>query len=396
MADVYIVSAVRTPMGRFGGALSQVPATDLAAVAIKEALARAGIEARSVEMVYVGHVIRAGTGILSARQAALKAGIPEEIDAVTVEMACSSGMAAIFSAAQAIQSGDAGIVVAAGMESMSQAPFLIPSRARWGIRHLITRRMELQDAMVHDGLYDMFTDRGMGEEADMVAKKHGYTREELDAVAYESHSRALKAWDQGLFKDEVVPVEVRLKASKIVVERDETLRPGTTLEKLASLPPAFGEDGLHTAGSSSQLSDGAAALLLASKEKVRELGLKPLARILGYSWAAIETWRFPEAPIYAVEKLLRKLGASIKDFDYFENNEAFAVNNLLYRDGLGVSLDKLNVHGGAIAIGHPLGASGARITVTLLNVLKRRGGRRGIASICHALGGATALAVELV
>ncbi len=396
MAEVYIVSAIRTPMGRFGGAFQQLPAADLGAIAIREALTRAGLDPKSVEMVYVGHVIRAGTGILTARQAALKAGIPEKVDAITVEMACSSGMAAIFSAAQAIRSGDAGVVVAAGMENMTQAPFLISARARWGIRHLITRRMELRDAMVHDGLYDMFADKGMGQEADMVARKHGYTREELDMVAYESHTRALKAWDQGLFKDEVVPVEIRISGSKVLVERDETLRVGTTLEKLASLPPAFGKDGLHTAGSSSQLSDGAAALVLASREKVEELGLKPLARLLGYSWAAIETWRFPEAPIYAVERLLRRLGAKVGDFDYFENNEAFAVNNLLYRDGLGIALDRLNVHGGAIAIGHPLGASGARITVTLINVLRRHGGKRGIASICHALGGATALALELV
>ncbi len=394
--NVYIVSAVRTPIGKFGRTLARVPAVELAAIAVKAALERAGIEPKMVDFVVMGHVIRAGTGMDTARQAAIKAGIPKEVDAMTVDMVCASGMAAIITAAQAIKAGDYGIVVAGGMESMSQAPFIISAEARWGIRHLITRRMELVDSMVHDGLWDIVVGKVMGEEADMVAREHGYTREQLDEVAYMSHMRAVKAWEDGSFRDEVVPVDLTLGGQKIVLERDEGIRPDTSLEKLSKLPPAFGKDGLHTAGSSSQLSDGAAALVIASEDKVKELGLKPIARILGYAVAGTDTWRFPEAPIYAVRRLLAKLKMGLSDFDYFENNEAFAVSNLLYRDGLGVSFDKLNVFGGAIAIGHPLGASGARITVTLLNVLRKKGGRRGIASICHGLGGAAALAVELV
>ncbi len=396
MRTVYIVSAVRTPIGKFGRSLARLPAVELGAIAIREAVSRAGIEPRDVEFVVMGHVIRAGTGMNTARQAALKAGVPPTVDAMNVDMVCASGMAAIITAAQAIQAGDYDIVVAGGMESMSQAPFLLPAEVRWGLRHLITRRAELLDAMVHDGLLDVFTGKVMGEEADMVAREHGYSREELDMVAYESHRRAAAAWEQGAFRDEVVPVDVTYDGERVHLERDEGVRPDTTPEKLAKLPPAFGPDGLHTAGSSSQLSDGAAALVLASEDKVRELGLKPLARVLGYAVGALETWRFPEAPVHVVRKLLSKLGMGVSDFDYFENNEAFAVNSLLFRDLLGVSLDRLNVFGGAIALGHPLGASGARIVVTLINVLRRKGGRRGIASICHGLGGAAALALELV
>ncbi len=394
--DVYIISAVRTPIGKFGKSLSPLKASELGSIAIKAAIEKAGIEPKMVEYVVMGHVIRAGTGMNTARQAALRAGIPEDVDAVTVDMVCASGMAAIINAVQTIKTGDARIVVAGGMESMSNAPFIIGSEARWGIKHLIMRELKLLDAMVYDGLYDVFLNKIMGEEADMVAKHHGYSREELDMVGYESHMRAAKAWDQGFFRDEVVFIDTSINGQRISLERDEGIRPDTTPEKLAKLPPAFGKDGLHTAGTSSQISDGAAALVLASADAVKEYGLKPLAKVLGYSWAGVETWRFPEAPIYAVRKLLKKLNMELREFDYFENNEAFAVNNLLMRDLLGISLDRLNVFGGAIAIGHPLGASGARITTTLINVLKKKGGRRGIASICHGLGGAAALAIELV
>jgi acetyl-CoA C-acetyltransferase len=393
---VYIVSAVRTPIGKFGRSLARLPAVELGAIAVREALERAGIEPKQVEFVVMGHVIRAGTGMDTARQAAIRAGIPLEVDAMTVDMVCASGMAAIITAAQAIRAGDYDIVVAGGMESMSQAPFIIPSTTRWGVRHLIGKRLEVLDAMVYDGLTDVFLGKIMGEEADMVAREHGYTREQLDEVAYESHRRAAYAWDHGLFKDEVVPVDVTYNGERVYLDRDEGVRPDTSLEKLAKLPPAFGPNGLHTAGTSSQLSDGAAALVLASEDKVRELGLKPQAKIIGYAVGGVETWRFPEAPIHVVRKLLSRLGMSIADFDYFENNEAFAVNNLLFRDLLGVGLDRLNVFGGAIALGHPLGASGARIVTTLINVLRRKGGRRGIASICHGLGGAAAVALELV
>ncbi len=393
--DVYIVSAVRTPIGRFLRSLALLDAVELGAIAIKAAIERAGLSPEDIEFTVMGHVIRAATGQDTARQAAIKAGIPVDRDAMTVDMVCSSGMAAVMTASNMIRAGEADIVVAGGMESMSRAPYILPAEFRQGVRHLITRDVKLLDAMYHDGLFDTVAGLGMGQEADMVAKKHGYTRQQLDEIAYESHMRAARAQKEGLVADELVVVDVEKNGIQIRLDRDEGVRPNTTLEKLARLPPAFGQDGLHTAGNSSQLSDGAAALVLVSEEKMKQLGLKPVARILGYTAAATETWRFTEAPIYAVRKLLAKLGMSLDDFDYFENNEAFAVSSLLFRDMLGVDLDRVNVFGGAIALGHPIGCTGARIIVTLINVLKKKGGKRGIASLCHGLGGATALALEL-
>ncbi len=390
---VFIVDGVRTPVGRFGRSLRDFSAVDLAAYTVERLLERAGLEASSVEFVVMGHVIRAGTGMNTARQAALKAGIPRTVDAMNVDMVCASGMTAIITAAQYVKAGSYDLVVAGGMESMSRAPFMIDSSVRWGVRHLILRDMKVVDAMVHDGLYDITLGKVMGEEADMTAKEYGATREELDRIAYESHARAAKAWDSGLMKRYVEPFEAD---GKVILDFDEGIRRDTSLEKLARLPPAFGPDGLHTAGSSSQLSDGAAAVLVASERAVRELGLKPRAEIKGFSYVGIDTWRFPYAPIEAVKKLLSRVGWELGDVDYWENNEAFAVNSYLMNRFLGIPYDRLNVHGGAIAIGHPLGMSGARITLELINVLEARGGRRGVASICHGLGGAAALALELV
>ena len=390
---VFIVDGVRTPVGKFGRSLKDFTAVDLAAFAIRRLLDRVGLEPSSVEFVVMGHVIRAGTGMNTARQAALKAGIPRTVDAMNVDMVCASGMAAIITAAQYIKAGSYDLIVAGGMESMSQAPFMIDSSVRWGVRHLILREMKLVDAMVHDGLYDVTLGKVMGEEADMTAKEYGATREELDWIAYESHMRAAKAWDSGLMKRYVEPFEANGKA---ILDYDEGIRRDTSLEKLARLPPAFSPDGLHTAGNSSQLSDGAAAVLVASERAVRELGMKPKAELKGFSYVGIDTWRFPYAPIEAVKKLLSRVGWELGDVDYWENNEAFAVNSFLMNRFLGVPYEKLNVHGGAIAIGHPLGMSGARITLELINVLETHGGRRGVASICHGLGGAAALALELV
>lgn len=393
--DVYIVSAARTPIGRFGGSLSRLDAVELGAIAIRAALERGRVDPSSVEFVYMGHVIRAGTGQDTARQAALRAGIPVAVDAATVDMVCSSGMAAVINATMMIRSGDADLVVAGGMESMSRAPFIVPADARWGIKHLIARRLELLDAMFHDGLYDPVAGLGMGQEADMVARRHGYTREMLDEVAAESHARAARAQRAGLFSSEIVPVDVEKNGRRIRLDHDEGVRPDTTPEKLARLPPAFGPDGLHTAGNSSQLSDGAAALVLASERALDEYGLRPLARLTGYAWAATETWRFLEAPVYAVRRLLERTGTRLEDYDYIEVNEAFAVSLLLARDMLGAPLDRVNPLGGAIALGHPIGATGARIIVTLINALRSLGGERGIATLCHGLGGATAVALEL-
>lgn len=390
---VFIVDGVRTPVGRFGKSLRDVPASRLAAFAIKKLLERTGVDAGLVDFVVMGHVIRAGTGMNTARQAALAAGIPKEVDAMTVDMVCASGMAAIVTAAQYIKTEEYDLVVAGGMESMSQAPFMIGPRSRWGIRHLIGRRMELQDAMVHDGLWDVVLGKVMGEEADMTARHFGAPREELDRIAYESHMRAARAWDNGWMKRFVEPYE---ENGKILLDTDEGIRRDTSLEKLSRLPHAFTPEGPHTAGTSSQLSDGAAALLVASEDAIQEHGLKPIAEIKGFSYAAVDTWMFPYAPIEAVKKLLSKIGWRVDDVDYWENNEAFAINNWLAHKFLGVPYERLNVHGGAIAVGHPLGMSGARITLELINVLLTHGGKRGIAAICHGLGGAAALALEIV
>lgn len=391
--EVYIVSFARTPIGKFGGKLKEFHPADLGSIVIKEVLRRGKVEPDKVDIVIMGNVLRAGHGQDLARQAAIRAGIPYNVDAYSVDMVCSSGMMSVINGVQAIKAGDSNIVIAGGMESMSKAGFLLSSEIRWGIKMLMNRSLNLIDTMLIDGLTDPFNFKLMGMEADMVAKAHEISRRELDEVALESHMRAAKARRQGIFKDEIV--EVPLGNNEIFVD-DEGIREDTNMEKLSKLPPAFSKDGLHTAGNSSQISDGAAALLLASESAVKEFGLKPIARVIGYSWVGIESWRFPEAPIYAIKKLLGKLNMKISDFDYFENNEAFAVNSILLKKYLGIDLDKLNIYGGAIALGHPIGASGARIIGTLLNVLKKNKGMRGIASICHGIGGATAIAIEML
>ncbi|QGR20337.1 thiolase family protein [Stygiolobus azoricus] len=392
MPDVYIVSAVRTPIGKFGGAYKDVPPVDLGAVVIKEALKRAGVEPNKVDITIMGNILRAGHGQDLARQAAVKAGIPMEIEGYCVDMVCSSGMISTINASQMIKSGDADIVVAGGMESMSQAMLAVKSEARWGVKMLLGKQLSFIDTMLMDGLTDPFNMKLMGQEADMVAKAHNFTRRELDEIAYESHKRAATATDKGYFKDEIVKVVIDGKE----ITQDEGIRRDTSIEKLSQLKPAFTPDGVHTAGNSSQISDGAAALVLMSEKAVKEYKVEPLAKIIGYSWVGIESWRFTEAPVFAVKKLLQKLNMDISQFDYFENNEAFAVNNALYNRYLGVPYDRLNVFGGAIALGHPIGASGARIITTLINVLSKMGGKRGIASICHGTGGSTAIAIELL
>ncbi|MGC9130381.1 MAG: thiolase family protein [Pyrobaculum sp.] len=390
---VVIVGYVRTPIGKFGGALKDVKTPHLAAFTIKKVLERAGVDGKVVEEVVFGSTLQGGMGQNLARYAALLAGLPVEVSAYTVNRVCSSGMQAIVEAYREIAMGDASVVVAGGAESMSTAPICLPDSARWGMRHLIGRREDFRDLMVYDGLTDPATGMLMGEETELVAREHKLTREELDWIAYESHMRAWRATENKWF-DDMEPVLGEWGGVKL--DRDEGIRPDTTLEKLAKLKPAFKADGVLTAGNSSQLSDGAAALLLMSEEKARELGVRPIARILGYSWHMVEPWRFTEAPIYATQKLLKKLGVGLDYFDYFEFNEAFAVVNALANKVLGVPYDKMNVFGGAIALGHPLGASGARIVTTLISVLRQRGGRRGLAALCHGTGGGTALAIELV
>lgn len=391
MREVLIVGMARTPIGRFGGKLKDFPPSELGAIAIKAALERSGVDPKDLGIVYMGHVIRAAHGQNTSRQAAMKAGVPPEVDNVTVDLVCSSSQMAIINAVQGIKVGDFDLALAGGMECMSHSYLAIDPSVRWGIRFLLGREMKLIDTMYYDGLTDSIAGRVMGEETEDLIKERGIGREELDQVAYRSHMRAAEATDKGYFKAEIVPVKVAAEE----FDYDEGIRRDTSLEKLAKLRPAFRPDGRLTAGNSSQISDGAAAVVLASSDKVEELGLKPIAKILGYSWTGVKSERFNEGPTPATRKLLAKLGMTINDFDLFEVNEAFASNNVIFRQDFGVPYDKINVFGGAIALGHPIGASGARIVVTLINALKVKGLKRGIATLCHGTGGGTAIAVEL-
>lgn len=394
MVEAYVVSAVRTPIGRFGGALADVSPVDLAAHVMQAAQRRAGIPGEALDLYIMGNVLRAGHGQLLPRQAALKAGIPEHVNGYAVDMVCSSGMMSLINAVNAIWVNQADLVLAGGMESMSQAGFFLSHRARWGYKSLLGRPEQLTDILVQDGLTDGATGEGMGEQTERLAATHNFTRQDLDEIAFFSQQRAAAATARKIFKDEIAPIELKTKKGTQLLIEDEGIRPDTTLEKLANLPPVFKPDGVITAGNASQLSDGAAALILASQAAVEHYGLKPIAKVLGGAWDGGETWRFPEHPIYAVKKLLAKLEMTLSDFDLFENNEAFAVSNLLFTRMLGISEDKLNVNGGSIALGHPIGASGTRILVTLLNALQEQNKTLGLAAACHGMGGGTAIAVE--
>ncbi len=394
MHEVYIVSAIRTPIGRFGGVLASLSPVDLGAYAMQAALTQAGLSGDALDLYIFGNVLRAGHGQSLPRQTAIKAGIPEMVNGYAVDMVCSSGMMSLINATMAIRAGEADIVLAGGMESMSQTGFFLSHRARWGYKSLLGAPESLTDLLLSDGLTDATTGEGMGEQAERIVATYGFTRKDLDEVALYSHQRAAAATQRGSFKNEIVPIKVETKQGTQLVDNDEGIRPNTTLESLTKLRPAFKPDGVLTAGNSSPLSDGAAALILASSSALERYGLKPIAKVLGGTWAGGETWRFPEIPIWAVKKLLEKLNLTISDFDLFENNEAFAVSNLLFNQMLGVPPEKLNVNGGAIALGHPIGASGARLVVTLLNALKEQDKTLGIASLCHGTGGGTAIAVE--
>ncbi|HEY83634.1 MAG TPA: thiolase family protein [Chloroflexi bacterium] len=394
MPEAYIISSVRTPIGRFGGGLKDLSPVDLGARAMKAALERAGISGENLDLYIFGNVLRAGHGQLLPRQAAIKAGIPVEVDGYAVDMVCSSGMMALLNAANTIKVGDADLILAGGMESMSQAGFFLSHRARWGYKFMMGAPENLKDILLYDGLTDPVTGEAMGLEVERLAVEYGITRAELDEVACLSQSRAAEATAKGFSAKEIAPIEIKTRKGPKIIEADEGIRADTTVESLSGLRPAFKKDGVLTAANSSQISDGAAALLVASREAVDKFGLKPLARIVGGSWAAGETWRFPEAPIPAVKKLLTKLNMQIDNFDLYENNEAFAVNSLLYNRMLGVPMEKLNVYGGSIAIGHPIGVSGARIIVTLLNALAEQDKEWGLAAICHGVGGGTAMAIE--
>ncbi len=394
-SDIVIVGFVRTPIGRFGGAFRNVKPQYLAAECIRLLLERAKVEKKLVDEVIVGSALQGGFGQNIARQAALLAGLPVSVGAYTVNRVCSSGMQAVFEAYRQLRVGDARLIVAGGVESMSTCPLAVSHEVRWGIRHCVVRKFELIDLMVHDGLLDPVTYMLMGEEADKVARLHNVPRDLLDWIAYQSHIRAWTATQRKLYID-LEPIDTKINGEKVHLEHDEGIRPDTSLEKLSKLGPVFTPEGPHTAGNSSQLSDGAAMLLLTTVKYARELGLRPVARIVGYTWVATETWKFVEAPVQVIQRLLTKLNWTVQDVDVFEVNEAFAVVPALVNKYLDIPFDKMNILGGAIALGHPLGATGARIITTLIAALKHIGGKRGIAALCHGTGGATAIAIELV
>ncbi len=393
MNDVYILSAARTPIGKFGGGLSTVPAPELGAVAIRAAVERAGIAPERVDEAIIGEVLQAGVGQAPARQAALKAGLPDGVGATTINKVCGSGLKAVMMGAAAIRAGDADLIVAGGMESMNMAPYLLPG-ARFGYR---LGDATAVDATVHDGLWCATCDVHMGLHAERIARKHDITREAQDELALRSHQRAIAAQQAGAFDDEIVPVSVPGKKGLTTIERDEAPRADTSAEALARLKPAFQPDGgTVTAGNAPGITDGAAALVLASQAAVERDALAPMARILGYAQADVAPeWLF-EAPVHGVRRLLDKLGMSLDQFDLIEINEAFAAQVLADGNQLGFDWDRVNVNGGAIALGHPIGASGARVLTTLLYALKHRGGHTGLATLCLGGGGAVALAVEMV
>lgn len=392
MKEVVIVSAVRTPMGSFGGALSSVPAPALGAVAIKGALEKAGLPADAVEEVYMGNVLQANVGQAPARQAAMAAGIGNQVPCTTINKVCSSGMKAIMMGAQAIKAGDVDIIVAGGMENMSAVPHYLPT-GRTGVK---LGDISLVDGLVKDGLTDVYNAQHMGVCAELCAEEHHFSREDQDAFALESYRRSAAAWDGGKFANEVVPVAVpQRRGDALVVDTDEEYTKVNT-DKVPQLRPVFKKDGTVTAANASTLNDGAAAVVLMSASKAAELGLQPIAKITGYADAAQEPEWFTTAPAKALPKALAKAGITMDAVDFFEFNEAFAVVGLANMKLLGLDAAKVNVHGGAVSLGHPLGASGARIITTLIGVLQQNGGKTGAAAICNGGGGASALVLELI
>ena len=402
--DVYLVSAARTPIGKFAGGLADVPATTLGGIAIRAAIERAGLEPASVSVdeVFMGQVLQGGAGQAPARQALLKAGLPDTTPATTINRVCGSGLKAIMLAAAAIRAGDGSLFVAGGMESMNQGPYLIP-KARFGYR---LGNAELVDSTVADGLWCAIEDCHMGTHAERVAAHSGVSRADQDALALESHRRAVAAIDEGRFVDEIVPVPVRRGREEALVTTDESPRRDTSAEALARLKPVFdlptGDDapadglGTVTAGNSPGITDGAAAAVVASEREVERLGLRPLARIVGYAQAEMAAkWLFL-APVEGVRRLLERTGLTVADFDLVEINEAFAAQTIANGRDLGFDWGRVNVNGGAIALGHPIGASGARIATTLLYELRRRQGRYGLATLCLGGGGSVAMAFERV
>ncbi len=396
MADIkeaVLLSACRTPIGTFLGALSDIPAPQLGAMVVRESVKRANVSPDDVDEVIMGQVVQAGSKQAPARQAAIHGGIPPKAGAMTINKVCGSGLKAVMLAAQGIKLGDVDVVVAGGMESMSQVPYVVHG-ARKGFKF---GDKKIVDAMIMDGLWDSFNNFHMGSAAEITARKSNLTREMLDEYAANSQAKAVKAIEEGKFKDEIAPVEIPTrKGDPVVFDTDEGPRPGTTAEKLARLKPAFEKDGIVTAGNAPGLNDGASALVVASKDYADSKGLKPIAKIIDYSVSGTEPEMLFYAPIYAVQKLMEKMNVDINYWDLIEANEAFAAQCLADGNELGWDWDRVNVHGGAIALGHPIGASGARVLTTLIYALKTYGKTKGMATLCLGGGNAVAMAIELL
>lgn len=388
--EVYIISAVRTPMGSYGGVLSSVPATKLGATAIKGAIEKAGIDASEIQEVYMGNVLQANLGQAPARQAAIFAGLGQNVPCTTVNKVCASGMKSIMLAAQSIMTGDNDVVIAGGMENMSSVPYYMED-TRWGAR---LGNKTVVDGLVKDGLTDVYNNYHMGNAAELCAVECEVSREDQDDYAIASYERSTKAWADGKFADEIVSVEVpQRRGDAIIVSEDEEFK-NVKMDKIRSLRPVFQKEGTVTAANASTLNDGASALVLMSKEKMEALGLKAIAKIVSYADAAQEPERFTTAPSLALPKALDKAGLKTTDIDFYELNEAFAVVGIANNKKMGLNPEKVNVNGGAVSLGHPLGNSGSRIIVTLINVLKQNNGKLGAAGICNGGGGASALVIE--
>jgi acetyl-CoA C-acetyltransferase len=392
-SDIVIISGVRTPIGKFQGSLGDMSAVQIGAIAVKEAVARAKVDPSKVDECIMGNVVSAGLGQNPARQAALGGGLPDTVGAMTINKVCGSGLKAVGLATQALQTGNAELVVAGGMESMSNAPYLLPN-ARKGYR---LGNGQLVDSMVHDGLWEIYNNYHMGNTGENVAEKYNISREAQDEFALNSHRKAIAAWNECRFKSQVVPVELPAKkkgAAPMVFERDESPREDTTIEVLRSLKPAFKKDGTVTAGNAPGVNDGAAAVVVTTYAKAKEFGAEPLARIVAQATSGVDPKWVMMAPVDAVQKIWQKTGWKKDEVDLYELNEAFAVQAIAVCKELGLDLNKVNVNGGAVALGHPIGASGARVLVTLLYEMQRRGVKKGIAALCLGGGNAVAMAVE--
>lgn len=393
MSEVVIAGAVRTAIGRFLGGLSTFSAPKLGSIVVEETMKKAGIPGDRIDEVIMGNVLGAGLGQNPARQAAIYGGVRVEAGAMTINKVCGSSLKSVVLGAQAIKLGDSDIVVAGGMESMSNAPYLL-RKARTGYR---LNDGTLVDSMVYDGLWDVYKDFHMGNTGELVAEKYNITREEQDEYAYNSHRKAVEAHEGGMFKEEIISVAIpQRRGEPVAVDRDEGPRPNSSLESMAKLKPVFKKDGTVTAGNASQISDGAAAMVLLSEERAGEMNVEPLARITGYETGGMEPEWVMMTPTVAVRKLLDKTGLKLDEFDLIELNEAFSAQACAVVKELGMDPEKVNIHGGAVALGHPIGCSGARILVTLIYALKQTGGRKGLATLCLGGGNAVALSIEML